>query len=70
MNITLSRITGETVAVIPITTDEHGYLYAEHPTLQFEVDCALYGFQEGRVSSGTIDDQFPEGAPVMTWTVA
>ena len=68
MNITLSRINGETVAVIPVTTDKHGYLYASHPTFQFEVDCALYGFQEGQVSSDTIDDD--DGTPYAKWFIS
>ena len=42
MNITLRNATNNVLAIVPIVADEHGYLYASHPTYQFEVDCALY----------------------------
>jgi hypothetical protein len=68
MNIHLRKPSGETVAVVPVTTDEHGYLYADHPSYGFELDCALAGFHEG-LTTGDIDDQWPDGHIVMTWTI-
>jgi hypothetical protein len=68
MNITLQKPSGETVAVVPVVADEHGYLYAEHPVYAFEVDCALYGFQDGGVSSDAIEDA--DGSAYMFWSIA
>ena len=67
MKISLLNMQGESIATAPITTDKHGYLYATHPTFGFEVECALYGYQEGGVDSDTIDDE--DGNPYMQWRV-
>ena len=67
MNITLTTTNGDTLAIVPITTDEHGYLYAEHPDYVFELDCALAGYHEG-LSTGTIDSDFD--FPAVTWSIA
>lgn len=67
MNLSLYSLNGDLIAQVPITTDEHGYLYAEHPTFEHEVDCALYGYQEGGVDSDTIEDE--AGRVYMTWTI-
>lgn len=66
MHIDLKSMTGEIIARVPVTQDEHGYLYAEHASLQFEVDCALYGYQEGGVNSDTIEDS-QTGDPYVQW---
>ena len=67
MHISLYTMTGELIAQAPVTADEHGYLYATHPTFEHEVDCALYGYQEGGVDSDTIDDE--HGTAYMQWVV-
>jgi hypothetical protein len=67
MQITLQSMDGAQIAVAPITTDEHGYLYVNHPTFEFEFECALYGYQEGGVSSDTIDND--DGEPYIRWVV-
>ncbi len=67
MNLSLYSLGGDLIAQVPITTDEHGYLYASHPTFEHEVDCALYGYQEGGVDSDTIEDE--AGRVYMTWTI-
>jgi hypothetical protein len=68
MQIVLQAIDGKHIATAPITTDEHGYLLIEHHTFDFEFDCALYGYQEGGVSTDIIDDM-DSGEPLMRWTV-
>ena len=67
MHITLYSMDGAQIAAAPITTDKYGYLHVSHPTFGFEVDCALYGYQEGGVSTDTIDDD--DGNPYIRWTV-
>lgn len=67
MKISLLNMQGESIALVPVTTDKHGYLYATHPTFQFECDCALYGYQDGGVDADTIDDA--DGVPYMQWRV-
>lgn len=67
MKITLKDMSGVVVACAPITTDEHGYLYADHPTFGFEVDCALYGYQDGGVDHDVIEDD--DGVPYIQWSV-
>ena len=67
MHISLRTMKDEPIALVPITTDEHGYLYATHPILTFEVECALYGYQEGRVESDTLEDA--DGNPYMIWRI-
>lgn len=59
--------TGALIALVPITTDQHGYLYADHPTLSQECEYALYGYQEGRISTDTIDDD--DDVPYLVWTI-
>jgi hypothetical protein len=66
MHIILSTLQGDTIARIRVRTDKNGYLHATHPTFQFEVDCALYGYQDGGVSSDTIDD---DDTPYMRWSI-
>jgi len=67
MRVILYSTTGEPVAQAPVRVDNHGYLHATHPTFQFEVDCALYGYQEGGVDCDTIEDK--EDKTYMTWRV-
>jgi hypothetical protein len=67
MHITLTTMNGDLIAQVPITTDEHGYLYAAHPTFEHEVDCALYGYQEGGVDADTIEDE--NGIAYIRWYV-
>lgn len=67
MHISLRTLQDEPIALVPVTTDKHGYLYAAHPTFQFECDCALYGYQDGGVDADTIEDQ--NGNPYMQWKV-
>lgn len=67
MQIVLQAIDGKHIATAPIVVDSEGYLYVTHPTFGFEFDCALYGYQEGGVSTDTIDDD--DGVPFMRWTV-
>lgn len=67
MQIVLQAIDGKHIATAPITTDEYGGLCVTHPTFGFEFECALYGYQEGGVSTDTIDDD--DGVPFMRWTV-
>lgn len=67
MQIVLTNLDGSEIARAPITTDAHGYLYVDHPTFQFEMDCALYGYQEGRVSHDSIVDD--NDAPYVLWRV-
>lgn len=64
MRVILYTLSGEPVAQAAVKVDAHGYLHATHPTFQFEVDCALYGYQEGGVDCDTIDD---DDTPYMTW---
>lgn len=66
--INLRDMKGELIASVPITRDEYGYLWAEHPTFEFELECALYGYQEGGVHADTIDDE--NGKPYIQWAVA
>jgi hypothetical protein len=68
MHIELRSTTGELIATAPIIVDADGYLSIEHSTFDFEFDCALYGYQEGGVSTDTIDDM-DSGEPLMRWTV-
>ena len=67
MHITLTLMNGDLLAQVPVTTDEYGYLYAAHPTFEHEVDCALYGYQEGGVDSDTIEDE--AGRAYIRWSV-
>ena len=67
MHITLTTMQGNTIAQVPVTTDEHGYLYAEHPTFDHEVECALYGYQEGGVNADTIEDE--NGIAYIRWSI-
>ncbi len=67
MHITLQSMTGELLANAEIVTDKHGYLHADHPTFSFEVECALYGYQEGGVSTDTIADE--DGNAYIRWTI-
>lgn len=67
MRIVLTSPAGDIVALVPITTDEYGYLYANHPTFSFEVECALYGYQDGQVMRDSIDDD--DGKPYIFWAV-
>ena len=68
MHIELYSTTGELIATAPILVDDAGYLLIEHATFDFEFDCALYGYQEGGVSTDTIDDM-DSGEPLMRWAV-
>jgi hypothetical protein len=67
MRIKLTSLDGDIVALVPITLDEYGYLYAHHPTFSFEVECALYGYQDGQVMHDSIDDD--NGDPYIFWAV-
>jgi hypothetical protein len=67
MMIVLFDMAGGHIAQAPITTDKHGYLYVNHPTFEFEFECALYGYQEGGVSTDTIDND--DGEPYIRWVV-
>lgn len=67
MQITLRDMKGAVVTRVPVTQDEHGYLYAQHPTFGFEVDCALYGYQDGGVSVDVITDD--DNHPYMIWEI-
>jgi hypothetical protein len=67
--IKLSDIkTNEVIAVAEIKMDEYGYLYLDQgSTFDFEFECALYGYQEGRVNTDTIDDD--DNKPYIRWTI-
>jgi hypothetical protein len=67
MHITLYSMDGAQIAKVPVTTDEHGYVFADHPTFYFEVEIALCVHREGGVSTDTIDDD--DGNPYIRWTV-
>ena len=70
MMIVLFDMAGGHIAQAPITTDKHGYLHVSHPNpaLAFAFDCALYGYQEGGVSTDTIDED-GDGEPYLRWVV-
>jgi hypothetical protein len=67
MHITLTTMQGDAIAQVPVTTDEHGYLYADHATLGHEVECALYGYQEGGINTDVIEDE--NGVAYIRWSV-
>ena len=69
MLITLTDTNGKALACSLVKRDQYGYLVLEddHPTFGFELECALYGYQEGGVSTDTIDDD--DGNPYIVWTV-
>lgn len=69
MHITLYSMDHTPIATVPVIVDDEGYLYVgEHPTFHFEFECALYGYQEGGVSTDTISDMDSD-TPFMYWTV-
>ena len=67
LKIELRDMGGALIATAPVSTDEHGYLYATHPAFDDEMQIALYGYQEG----GTADDviEGDDGVPYMQWCV-
>jgi hypothetical protein len=67
--IILQHLDGEEIARAAITEDEHGYLYcdADGTGYEFEFECALYGYQEGQVSTGYYTDDNNE--PSARWVV-
>jgi hypothetical protein len=56
MKILLQGMDDTFVAFVQITKDDHGYVYAEHPTFQFECEIALYGYQNGVMVGEPIED--------------
>lgn len=68
MKITFKDMDGAIVACVPIVTDSRGYLYAEHPSLRFEVDCALYLYQDGDISEDVIHDLYTD-EPYIQWSI-
>lgn len=69
MKIILRDMDGAKLAEGKIFEDRHGYLYISEraSAFDFELDVALYGYQEGRISSDTIDDD--NGMPYIQWEV-
>lgn len=67
MHISLRTLQDEPIALVPVTTDEHGNLCATHPTLYIEVEIALYTHLEAGVDADTIDDA--DGVPYMMWRI-
>jgi hypothetical protein len=67
MYITLHTVDGKLIAKTPILVDDDGYFYLDPTSHEFDFDCALYGYQEGGVSTDTIEDD--DGKVIMKWTV-
>ena len=69
MLITLTDTNGKPFATSLVKRDAYGdlVLAEEHPTFNFEFECALYGYLEGGVSTDTIDDD--DGKPYIVWVI-
>jgi hypothetical protein len=57
----------ELLCDVPTRVDARGFLAAEHPTFNFEVQVATYCYNEGEMQSGTIEDK--NDITVATWEI-
>ncbi len=73
MQLVLQDIaTNETVVKIPVNQHNEGYWFVDFDSplyynFAFQIDCALYGLNEGQVDFDTIEDD--EGREYVRWFV-
>ena len=68
MRVYIHTANGELLCDVKAEKSRIGdFLVAEHPTFNFEVQVATYCFNEGGMTSGTIEDK--NDVTVATWEI-
>jgi hypothetical protein len=66
MRVYIHTTSGELLCDVP-AHKQGQFIVAEHPTFNFEVQIATYCYNEGDMTSGTIEDK--NDITVATWEI-